>query len=656
MNRRHSRPCMKHPRALSLYCALALLLVCLGAAGCASGEIDLEARISRIESGLLPGPGIIIQGRPCPKAALFDRMEAHRVPGISIAVFRDFKVEWAKGYGMLSVEGEEPVIPTTLFQAASISKPVAAAAALSLVQEGLLDLDEDINSKLTSWGIPENEFTIDEKVTLRRILSHTAGLTVHGFPGYARDKDIPSLVQILDGEKPANTAPIRVDVAPGSLWRYSGGGYTIMQQLLIDVLGRPFPDILQERVLLPAGMTESTYAQPLPEARHAQASRAHFPNGKLIKGEWHNYPEMAAAGLWTTPTDLCRFALALIEAFHGRSDSPLSQDTVKEMLTEVDDGYGLGLSVAGEGEALRFSHGGSNAGFKCFLVAWPHSGSGAAIMTNGDLGGSLYTEVLYSLAQEYGWPAFKPAEKRLIDLPAEKLAEYAGTYEWPRSGGLEIVWEEGRLFADRLYVAPQGRQRVEIFPESETRFFTVDTNASLTFEKDSGGDIIGLTLKQGSMERKGTKIKEEAEEHRLSEVIEGFHLYSYYAGSAFTAAEFVASDCKQLALSAAYTETELEAMLDLTRMAAEEYGLPIYVEKDFLTTPLFSPALTEGKAVIFTARNQGVIDAYLALKERKEEAVRQGSLSEVEEELAWGFGRLLSYSDDVIRRLLAESK
>jgi len=488
------------------FLSLGVLLACIAAGGCTAGEVDLEARIQRIETNLLPGPGIVIQGEPWPQATLVDRMEAYRVPGVSIAVFRDFQVEWARGYGVLSAEGGEPVTPTTLFQAASISKPVAAAAALSLVQEGLLDLDEDINQKLKSWKVPENEFTAEKKVTLRGLLSHTAGLTVHGFPGYAQGKDVPALVQVLDGEKPANTGAIRVDTIPGTLWRYSGGGYTVMQQLLIDVLGRPFPEILRERVLEPAGMVDSTYEQPLPESRFAQASTAHLGNGKPVKGGWHTYPEMAAAGLWTTPTDLCRFAIALSQAFHGRSEVPLSQDTVREMLTEVDGRYGLGFSVEGEGETLRFSHGGSNAGFKCTLVAWAHSGEGVAIMTNGDLGRSLSTEVLRSLALEYGWPGFKPQEKEVMGLPDDTLAEYAGTYKMQPAGTLSIVVEDGRVFADRLYVVAGGRQRVEIFPESETLFFTVDTDATLTFQRDAAGDVSGVTLKQGSRTREGTKV------------------------------------------------------------------------------------------------------------------------------------------------------
>jgi hypothetical protein len=166
----------------------------------------------------------------------------------------------------------------------------------------------------------------------------------------------------------------------------------------------------------------------------------------------------------------------------------------------------LGFSIAGEGETLRFSHGGSNAGFKCSLVAWAHSGEGVVIMTNGDLGSPLLSEILHSLSREYGWPGFKPQEKEVISLPDDKLAEYAGTYKMQPAGTLSIVVEDGRAFADRLFVVPGGMQRVEIFPESETRFFALDTNASLAFQIDAAGDVSGVTLKQGSRTREGTKV------------------------------------------------------------------------------------------------------------------------------------------------------
>lgn len=245
--------------------------------------------------------------------------------------------------------------------------------------------------------MPENEFTKQEKVTLRRLLSHSGGLTVHGFPGYAAGAPVPDLTQILDGVRPANTVPIRVDVVPGSLWRYSGGGYTVMQQLLLDVTRRPFPDLMKQTVLLPLGMTDSTYEQPLPESLRAQAASGHAADGKVVEGRYHTYPELAAAGLWTTASDLARFAIALEQAMAGGS-KVLSQATVREMLTLQTGLYGLGLSLAGTDRAAHFSHGGSNAGFQCQMVAYVETGQGAVVMTNSDRGGALAQEILRAIA------------------------------------------------------------------------------------------------------------------------------------------------------------------------------------------------------------------------------------------------------------------
>ncbi len=312
---------------------------CLILYGCSPEPPDPEIRIHRVENGLVPGPGIAVKGRPLALATLSERMAAYKIPGVSMAVIRNFQIEWARAYGSAEQESQSPVTTSTLFQAASISKPVAAAAALYWVEQGKLDLDQNINSQLKTWQMPENEWTKENIVTLRRILSHTAGLTVHGFPGYAQGKELPTVKQILDGIRPpANTPPVRVDTIPGTQWKYSGGGYTVMQLLLTDVLNRPFPSILQETVLGPAGMTHSTYQQPLPDNLIGQASSAHHRTGKVIKGQWHTYPEMAAAGLWTTPTDLCSFAIAIMQAYHGKSTALLSRSMAHEMLTEVQGG------------------------------------------------------------------------------------------------------------------------------------------------------------------------------------------------------------------------------------------------------------------------------------------------------------------------------
>ena len=238
------------------------LLVCVGCADLArvrgsarqAGKKtapSTEERVRRVEAGLLPAA--YIKGTS-PAAALAERMKFFKIPGVSVAVVNDGRVEWARGFGVRDAAGAEPVVPETLFQAGSISKPVAALAALRLVQEGKLALDEDVNAKLVSWKVPENEFTKEQKVTLRRLLTHNAGLTVHGFPGYTADATVPTVVQILNGEKPANTAAIRVDTVPGKIWRYSGGGYTVMQQLVADVAKRPFAEVAKRLVLDPAGM------------------------------------------------------------------------------------------------------------------------------------------------------------------------------------------------------------------------------------------------------------------------------------------------------------------------------------------------------------------------------------------------------------------
>lgn len=370
-----------------LVCLLSALAVSVAAA-------DLNTRIQRVEQGLRP-----LNASPV-AWNLAERMKFYKVPGVSIAVINGGKIEWARGYGVVS-EGGKAVDSETLFQAASISKPVASMAALRLVEQGKLSLDDDVNLKLRSWKVPESEFTKQEKVTLRRLLNHSAGLTVHGFPGYASDVAVPSLQQVLDGKPPANTAAIRVDVTPGTLWRYSGGGYEVMQQTVEDVTGKPFPEVMQTLVLGPAGMKRSTYKQPLPAGLADNAAAAHRSDGTMIPGRWHTYPEQAAAGLWTTPSDLARFAMAIQQ---GRILKPAART---EMLTKVKGDYGLGLGLRETGGHKSFAHGGSNAGFQCMLFAYLDDGSGVVVMTNGDQGGKLLDEILRSVSAEYGWADFK---------------------------------------------------------------------------------------------------------------------------------------------------------------------------------------------------------------------------------------------------------
>jgi CubicO group peptidase (beta-lactamase class C family) len=329
------------------------------------------------------------------------------VPGVSIAVVNDYRLDWAEGFGVLKAGESQPVTPTTLFQAASISKPVAALAALRTVELGKLLLDEDVNPRLTSWHIPDSQLASGRPVTLRRLLSHTAGLTVHGFAGYASDESLPTLQQVLSGSPPANSSSPKLLVKPGYMFKYSGGGYCVVQQLLIDVTGVPFPDYLRQQVLDPLEMTHSTYEQPLPANLRGNAATAHREHAVPIAGGWHVYPEMAAAGLWTTPSDLVQVVVDVAGSATGRTGKVLSSGMVTEMLKPQLDKYGLGFAVRGQDRAFTFSHGGSNKGYRCLLIGVPATGQGCVVMTNSDTGSALLPEVAAAVSQAYDWPSEK---------------------------------------------------------------------------------------------------------------------------------------------------------------------------------------------------------------------------------------------------------
>jgi CubicO group peptidase (beta-lactamase class C family) len=405
--------------------ALAILALGSCAAGCGPGRSQQgagappEERIARVEKGIEP----LRVGQQETRLDLAQLMKLFNDPGLSVAVVDNYEIAWVRAYGSTELGGTTPVTTRTLFQAGSISKPVAATGMLALVEAGKLSLDEDVNVKLKSWKVPENDFTKVEKVTLRRLASHTAGFTVHGFPGYDVDEKVPTLAEIFDGRKPANTAPIRVDVVPGTLERYSGGGVTVEQQVMMDVTGKPFPALMKELVLDRIGMSDSSYEQPLPAAWAARTPTGTYGDGKPVHGKWHLYPEMAAAGLWTTPTDLGKFVIEIALSRQGKSNKVLSQKITEEMLTPVLDQAGLGLFMQKDRPG-EFGHNGADEGFQALVLMNWQTGQGAAIMANSDNGIMVASELLRSVAREYAW---KYAEKR---RPFEELtlaAKLAGT-------------------------------------------------------------------------------------------------------------------------------------------------------------------------------------------------------------------------------------
>lgn len=349
-------------------------------------------------------------------------MESRGVPGVSIAVFDAGAIVKARGYGVVEAGLSEPVSIGTLFQAGSVSKPVAAVGALRLVEDGRLTLDGDVNAHLKAWKVPENELTREEKVTLRRILSHSAGLTVKGFPGYASERVAAGVLQILDGAPPANTQPVRVEAVPGSRTMYSGGGYLVMQQMAAEAAGVPFSAYMRSRVLAPLGMSASTFEQPLPAMLAGRAASGHRLGRvpRVLEGRWFVHPELAAAGLWTTPTDLAKFAMAVQDAQAGGAGAILGKEVAGEMLTRQSGTQGLGWVIAGDGPLKRFEHRGRNAGFDTQLVAYVSGGRGAVVMMNANENAGMMARILEAIAEQYSWPGYpvrKPAVAIEDDAP-----------------------------------------------------------------------------------------------------------------------------------------------------------------------------------------------------------------------------------------------
>jgi CubicO group peptidase (beta-lactamase class C family) len=442
-------------------------------------ESDLEARIGRIEIGLIEN--LQIKGHSRGQFNIDERLQELGIPGLSVAFAANGEIEWARAYGMADESTNRKMTTETYLLAGSISKPVAAVRTLQLVEEGVFDLDENINTYLTSWQLPDNEFTETEKVTLRRILKHTAGLTVWGFPGYDNGDVIPSVVEVLDGM--GNTDPVRVFRQPGEASRYSGGGYTIMQLAVSDTENSDFAQSLKKNVLDQIGMSGSTFENPLPDALHGKEATGYRANGDEVEGKWPIYPEMAAAGLWTTPSELIQYAIEIQKILQSGRDGVLTHQTVSEMLDAESGAHGLGPSVQNH----TFGHGGADEGFRAQLYAWKDLPYAVVVMVNSD-NGKIIRELLLSIAREYELPGIESIERELINVAPEELSRFTGYYEVGEWGVFEVTVDGKRLKLSQA----ESDYAEWWYPQSDLEFFGSETGSVTTFEVQ-GGAVIGFT-------------------------------------------------------------------------------------------------------------------------------------------------------------------
>lgn len=452
---------------------------------CIAQEHDqIVLEINAIENSLIKS--IQIKGDSIQKFNILERMDFYKVPGVSIAIVENGQLKWSKGYGYANTETGTKVDANTLFQAASISKPLAALAALKLVENGSLELNKDVNHYLKNWQIPQNKFTETEKVTLEKLLTHTAGMTVHGFPGYQQTDEFPEIIDVLNGN--GNTGKIVVDTIPGSIWRYAGGGYTVMEKVIEDISGLSFDTYMSKNILLPMGMKNSTFQQPITKAFQNNISAAYDGNGELIKGLWNNYPEQAAAGLWTTPSDLAKYCIEIIDIIQGKKEGILTKETVAKMLTKHKNDWGLGPSLQNEKDSLIFGHGGKNAGFTSDMKAFAYQGNAVIVMTNADKGGKLISEIKNAISNYYNWGISQPKIIEVLKLSDTDLKKFTGTYESKQPKMMnKVILKENQLIITN---SPLGA--LKLVPIETNKF--IDKENGIVFKFLVGEKVTGFLV------------------------------------------------------------------------------------------------------------------------------------------------------------------
>jgi CubicO group peptidase (beta-lactamase class C family) len=406
-----------------------------------------DSLIAQVERGLLPY--VLIEGEP--SFNLKDRMDYYKVPGVSIAVIKDFKVAWSKQYGVMDSETKNAVTAETIFNVGSLSKGVAALTVLSLVEDGKIKLNGDVNNQLISWKIPQNEFTEKGVVTPLLLMNHSGGAMFSPGVAYLAD-NFPTNLQILNGEPPSKTKSVVIDKIPGTVFQYSNAGYSILQQLVVDITGGSFPEITNERIFKPLEMHQTTFKQPLPKDLIKFASAGHKSNGEALEKKRYFFPHMAAGGLWKTTADYAKYIIELQKSNLGKSNKIISKDLTNEMLSpHASKQYGLGVFMRKmHGEINYFGHLGDSRGFFAGFVSHLTNGYGAVVFTNGQNGANLIREITNGIANVYGWELYLPEVFKAAPIDKNLIDKYCGRFLLGSDASFEIKRDQNELYIDHF--------------------------------------------------------------------------------------------------------------------------------------------------------------------------------------------------------------
>jgi CubicO group peptidase (beta-lactamase class C family) len=420
-----------------------------------------------------------------PRMSIPQMMKQDHIPGMSIAFVDNGQIAWTKHYGFANLKDSIPVNSETVFTGASLSKPITAIAALHLVDKGILNLDEDVNLKLNGWKIPESKLTEKEKVTLRRLISHNAGIKNDLWNSYLPDDTVPTIHQLLAGKEPSTDPETSVIYEPGSQTKYSNPGYSIIQKLLMDVTRQEFDQVIDQLVLKPTGMENSSFKQPIPN--NLMQRKAIGYTSDLEPYPYRLFPYQAAGGIWTTPTDLSKFMIALLNDYHEGTNTLVSKETMQSIFKKYIDRYVF--SFWNWGEDVVFMHYGSNQGFNCIMYGSVLKKQGIVVMTNSDNSFGFFDYIQRAVNDEYQWEYVKPEILDPVEPNTAWIDPFLGEYQWRDSKVVFSTSNDSLLLKieGEKYVLTQAGERVFVLPEKPIKItFPESADQKITFWESDG--------------------------------------------------------------------------------------------------------------------------------------------------------------------------